>query len=76
LKLVTNQQLENKYSPQHLKYLDQLCPNARGSSLGFSCSESILHTDNQSLYWLSWIWHFWCRLSITTAGRISTLEVH
>jgi len=38
--------------------LDQLCPTACGPvqafvrpSLVFSCSESTLHTDNQSLFW-------------------------
>jgi len=31
--------------------------------LGFSCSENIVHTDNQFLFWQSWIRHFWCRLS-------------
>jgi len=31
------------------------------ASLGFRCSKRILHTDNLSLFWWSWIWHFWCR---------------
>jgi len=29
-------------------------------SIGFRCSNNILHTDNLSL---CWIWHFWCRWS-------------
>ena len=32
-------------------------------SLGFCCSKSILYTDNLSLFWLSWLWRFWCRWS-------------
>jgi len=32
-------------------------------SFGFHCSEGILHTDNLSLFWGSWIWHFWYRWS-------------
>jgi len=55
--------------------LDQLCPT-RGPraawdpvngfvrpSLGFRCSKSILRTDNLSLLWYPWSWHFWCRWS-------------
>jgi len=29
-------------------------------SLDFCCSKCILYTDNLSLFWQSWIWHFWC----------------
>jgi len=34
-----------------------------GTGLGFCCSTSSLHTDNLPLFWQSWTWHFWCRLS-------------
>jgi len=49
--------------------LHQLCPT-RGPvesfarpSLGFRSGKSILYSDNLSLFWQSWIWHFWCRWS-------------
>ena len=29
----------------------------------FHCSKSSLRAVNLSLFWQSWIWHFWCRLS-------------
>jgi len=32
-------------------------------SLAFRCIKNILHTENLSLFWLSWIRHFWCRWS-------------
>jgi len=56
-----------------LIYLNQRCPTSSPwaacgpgecfvrPSLGFCCSRSILHTDNFSLFWQPWIWHFWCR---------------
>ena len=50
--------------------LSQLCPT-RGPVEGFvrpssgvRCSKSVLHTDNLSLFWVSWIWHFCCRWSL------------
>ena len=58
------------YRPNKTKLgLALLCPT-RGpvegfvrSRLGFRCSKSILHTDNLSLFFLSWTWHFWCKWS-------------
>jgi len=33
---------------------------------------SSLHTDNLSLFWKSWIWHFWCRWSSVPLYHVCT----